>query len=96
MVKTQKRKGPKEHENDPPSEAAYKRNKLIQVVGANPADDGAEKHHTEPEAVLLPLDTAVCLAAACEETVFQDPDRGEELQRDGQQDRAGVEELYLK
>ena len=74
-------------------EAADERDELVKVRGAEPAHTAAEEHDEEAEAVLLPLDADVHLAARGEQACLHDADRGEELEGDGEEDRNGVEEL---
>ena len=48
---------------NPPGKAPNERDKLIQVFGAGPADDRAERNNRETEHILLPLDEKVLLPA---------------------------------
>ena len=80
---------------DAPGERADEGHELVEVRGAKVAERGAEDDDAEAEGVLLPLDEHVLLPAALENAVLHDAHRGEELQRHGEQDREGVQELDL-
>ena len=66
-----------------PCETADECDKLIQIASTNPADDSGEKHHGKTERILGPFHTCVCFPAAGEETVLEDTDCREELERNG-------------
>lgn len=64
-----------------PGEASDEGDELVEVGRTEVADRPAEDDDTEAEEVLLPLNEHALLAAALEDAVLHDANRGEELER---------------
>lgn len=77
-------------ECDSPRKGSYEGDKLVELGRAGPRQHRAEEHGAGAEDVLLPLDARVVLAAAREEARLHNAHRGEELQRDREQNRDRV------
>jgi hypothetical protein len=73
--------------------AADDRDKLVEIIGADPGEDHAGRDGDGAEDVLLPLDLRVRLARPREEAVLHDADGREQLERRREQDGERVEEL---
>jgi len=59
----------------------HQSNKLVEVIGTAPCDQGTQCHDEKAEPILLPLDVWVVLATLSKERVLRDTDRGKDLER---------------
>ena len=59
--------------------ATNKRNKLVEIIHADPGHGGADKDYKKTEAVLPPLDVRIVLASPAKELLARDLDGRKDL-----------------
>ena len=67
---------------DLPSKAANERDKLVKVSSTSPTDERADDDHAKSEHVLLPFNPRITFATTGEDSVLEDPNGWEKLERD--------------